>query len=274
MKKIFKFLLNTIPRPILIRLSIVARPILAFLLKGNRFTDPIDGKSFRMFLPYGYGNQRNNVLSPSTLSLERHRLLWLYLQNETDFFQSELVSDYNPNRIKLRNAEMNSVLKVLHFAPEQEFYKRFKKQTNIDYTTTDLLSPLADIKADICNLPFADNTYDIIFCNHVLEHIPDDTKAMQELYRVLKPGGMGIFQIPQDLNRAMTFSDNSITDQKERATIFGQYDHVRIYGRDYFDKLRSTGFKVIEEDYTNKIASELVKKYCLSKGEIIPVCYK
>ena len=110
MKKIFKFILNTIPRPILIRLSIVARPILAFLLKGNRFNDPIDGKSFRMFLPYGYGNQRNNVLSPSTLSLERHRLLWLYLQNETDFFQSELVSDSpisKAKRIKLLQDNFN-----------------------------------------------------------------------------------------------------------------------------------------------------------------------
>jgi SAM-dependent methyltransferase len=256
MKKIFKFILNTIPRPILIRLSIVVRPILAFLLKGNTFTDPIDGKSFRMFLPYGYGNQRNNVLSPSTLSLERHRLLWLYLQNETDFFTS------------------NDKKKVLHFAPEQEFYKRFKKQTNIDYTTTDLFSPLADVKADICNLPFEDNAYDFILCNHVLEHIPDDTKAMQELYRVLKPSGMGIFQIPQDLSRATTFSDDTIVDQKERAKIFGQYDHVRVYGRDYFDKLRSIGFKVIEEDYTNKIKPELVEKYCLAKGEIIPVCFK
>ena len=281
MKTIFKFILNTIPRPILIPLSIVVRPILAFLLKGNTFTDPIDGKSFRMFLPYGYGTQRNNVLSPSTLSLERHRLLWLYLQNETDFFQSELVSNSpvtKNNRIKLRDAETSrsfgTTLKVLHFAPEQEFYKRFKKQINIDYTTTDLLSPLADVKADICNLPFEDNTYDIIFCNHVLEHIPDDTKAMQELYRVLKPGGMGIFQIPQDLSRATTFSDDTIVDQKERSKIFGQYDHVRIYGRDYFDKLRSIGFKVIEEDYTNKIAPELVKKYCLAKGEIIPVCFK
>jgi predicted SAM-dependent methyltransferase len=277
MKKIFKFILNTIPRPILIRLSIVVRPVLAFLLKGNRFTDPIDGKSFRMFLPYGYGNQRNNVLSPSTLSLERHRLLWLYLQNETDFFQSELDSDSSnkqPKSIKLRDTETSSVLKVLHFAPEQEFYKRFKKQTNIDYTTTDLLSPLADVKADICNLPFEDNQYDIIFCNHVLEHIPEDTKAMQELYRVLKPGGMGIFQIPQDLSRATTFSDDSIVDQKERAKIFGQYDHVRVYGRDYFNKLRSIGFKVIEEDYTSKLAPELVEKYCLAKGEIIPVCFK
>ena len=277
MKKIFKLILNTIPRPILIRLSIVVRPILAFLLKGSRFTDPIDGKSFRMFLPYGYGNQRNNVLSPSTLSLERHRLLWLYLQNETDFFQSELDSDSSnrqPKSIKLRDTETSSVLKVLHFAPEQEFYKRFKKQTNIDYTTTDLLSPLADVKADICNLPFEDNQYDIIFCNHVLEHIPDDTKAMQELYRVLKPGGMGIFQIPQDLSRATTFSDDTIVDQKERAKIFGQYDHVRVYGRDYFDKLRSIGFKVIEEDYTSKLSPELVEKYCLAKGEIIPICFK
>ncbi|CAM3890968.1 class I SAM-dependent methyltransferase [Flavobacterium sinopsychrotolerans] len=277
MKKLFKLILNTIPRPLLIRLSYVARPIIAFSLRGTNFTDPIDGKSFKSMLPYGYETQRNNVLSPSTLSLERHRLLWLYLNEETDFFKSELVSDSsftNTKRIKLRDAETNSALKVLHFAPEQAFYKLFRNQKNLDYTTTDLFSPLADVKADICNLPFEDNQYDVILCNHVLEHIPDDTKAMQELYRVLKPGGMAILQIPQDLSRATTFADDSITDQKERAKIFGQYDHVRIYGRDYFDKLRSIGFKVIEEDYTNKIAPELVEKYCLAKGEIIPVCFK
>ena len=256
MKNIFKFILNTIPRPLLIRLSYIARPILAFILKGNKYTDPIDGKSFNQFLPYGYGTQRNNVLSPSTLSLERHRLLWLFLNTETDFFISKTKK------------------KVLHFAPEQAFYKRFRNQKNLDYTTTDLLSPLADVKADICNLPFDDNSYDIIFCNHVLEHIPDDTKAMKELFRVLKPGGMGVFQIPQDLSRATTFSDDTITDQKERSKIFGQYDHVRIYGLDYFDKLRSIGFTVVEEDYTKKISPELVDKYCLAKGEIIPVCFK
>ena len=235
-------------------MSYLARPILAFFLKGDKFTDPIDGKSFKMFLPYGYGNQRNNVLSPSTLSLERHRLLWLYLNNETDFFTAKK--------------------KVLHFAPEQAFYKLFRNQKNLEYTTTDLLSPLADVKADICNLPFEDNAYDVILCNHVLEHIPDDTKAMKEIFRVLKTYGMAILQIPQDLNRATTFADDSITNQKERAKIFGQYDHVRIYGRDYFDKLRSIGFTVIEEDYTNKISPELVEKYCLAKGEIIPVCFK
>ncbi|MBP0904485.1 class I SAM-dependent methyltransferase [Mariniflexile gromovii] len=256
MKRIFKIILNSIPRPLLIRLSYIIRPVLAFILKGNTFTDPIDGKSFKSFLPYGYGKQRNNVLSPSTLSLERHRLLWLYLKNETKFFNSK------------------ETLKVLHFAPEQCFLKRFKKLKNLDYTTTDLLSPIADVKADICNLPFTDNTYDVILCNHVLEHIPDDTKAMQELYRVMKVGGMGIFQIPQDLNRAITFEDNTITDKKERAKIFGQYDHVRVYGRDYFDKLRSVGFKVEEVDYTSKLSEVDITKYCLAKGEIIPVVYK
>ena len=158
-------------------------------------------------------------------------------------------------------------------APEQCFLKRFKK-LNHDYTTADLYSPIADVKADITALPFEDDSFDVIFCNHVLEHIPDDTKAMQELHRVLKKGGMGIFQIPQDLKRATTFEDDSITDPKERAKIFGQYDYVRVYGRDYFDKLRSIGFKVKEVDYTKDISAELVDKYRLAKGEILPVVFK
>ena len=246
--------MNTIPRPILIKLSYWAKPFIAFWLKGNTYTDPIDGKSFRKFLSYGYEKQRKNALSPSTLSLERHRLLWLYLKEETDFFTAPK--------------------KVLHMAPEQCFLSIFKKQKNIDYTTADLYSPIADVKADILNLPFDDNSFDVVFCNHVLEHISDDIKAMQELYRVLKPNGMGIFQVPQDLYRTTTFEDNSITDKKERTKIFGQYDHVRIYGRDYFDKLRSIGFKVEEVDYTKKIAPEMVEQFCLAKGEILPVCFK
>ncbi len=254
MSKIFKFFLNLIPRPVLIKLSYLIRPILAFSLRGKTYEDPIDGKQFKKFLPYGYESPRENVLSPSTLSLERHRLLWLFLKNDTNFFTKNH--------------------KVLHFAPEQAFYKRFKKLNNIEYTTTDLNSPLADVKADICNLPFKDNSFDIIFCNHVLEHIPDDTKAMQELYRILKPGGWGIFQIPQDLNRATTFEDNTITDKKERAKIFGQYDHVRIYGRDYFNKLRNIGFKVSEIDYTNQMSPEHLNRYRLAKGEIIPLVKK
>jgi len=223
-------------------------------MKGNKYTDPIDGKKFKSFLPYGYESPRENVLSPSTLSLERHRLFWLYLKNETDFFTAPL--------------------KVLHFAPEQVFYKYFRKLDNLDYVTTDLNSPLADIKADICNLPFENDSFDVIFCNHVLEHIPDDTKAMQELYRILRKGGWGIFQIPQDLNRVETFEDDSITDKKERAKIFGQYDHVRIYGRDYFNKLREIGFKVEEIDYTATLSAEEIERFRLAKGEIIPLAKK
>lgn len=254
MARLFKFFLNLFPRPLLIRLSYIIRPILALILRGKTYTDPIDGKRFKTFLPYGYSKQRPNILSPSTLSLERHRLFWLYLKNETSFFSSPL--------------------KALHFAPEQCFLKRFRALKHIDYTTTDLESPIADVKADICNLPFEDNSYDVIFCNHVLEHIPDDTKAMQELYRIMKPGGWGIFQIPQDLNREVTFEDNSITDKNERTKIFGQYDHVRVYGRDYFDKLRSVGFKVEEVDYTSKYTDKEIDTYRLAKGEIIPVVYK
>ena len=254
--KIFKSILNTIPRPWLIKVSYLVRPIIAFSLKGDRFTDPIDGKNFRKFLPYGYGKQRENALSPSTLSLERHRLMWLFLRDETTFFTSE------------------KKLKTLHIAPEQCFLDIFRKQENLEYTTSDLESPIADVKADICDLPFKDNSFDVVFCNHVLEHITDDKKAMQELFRVMKRGGFGIFQIPQDLSRETTFEDNSITDKKERAKIFGQYDHVRIYGKDYFDKLRSIGFKVDEIDYTQKISSEKLERFCLMKNEILPVCYK
>ena len=254
MKKIFKFFLNLIPRPLLIKVSYLVRPMLSIYYSGKRYEDPIDGKTFRSFLPYGYENPRENVLSPSTLSLERHRLLWLYLKNKSNFFKESL--------------------KVLHFAPEQAFYKRFKNLKNLDYTTTDLNSPLADIRADICNLPFENDSFDVILCNHVLEHIPDDTKAMQELYRILKPGGWGVFQIPQDLSRPETFEDHSITDKKERARIFGQYDHVRIYGRDYFNKLRSIGFKVDEIDLTAKMSKEDIEKFRLAQGEIIPLVKK
>lgn len=251
---LFKKILNTIPRPILIKMSIWAKPFVDLALRGNRFTDPINEKSYRKFLPYGYEIIRENVLSPGTLSLERHRLLWLWLKNETVFLDQEI--------------------NVLHFAPEQAFYQRFRINKNWNYTTTDLNSPIADVKADICNLPFPDNEFDLIICNHVLEHIPDDTKAMQEIYRVLKPKGTAILQVPYEKNRETTFEDGSITDPQERRRIFGQYDHVRVYGMDYFDKLKRIGFKVNPVDYTSKLSSEEIEKFRLPEGELIPVVVK
>ena len=230
------------------------RPFVAFFLRGSTYTDPIDGKSYRRFLPYGYAKVRENVLAPGTLSLERHRLFWLYLKNETTFFSAPL--------------------RVLHFAPEQAFVQKFKKQKNLTYTTTDLNSPIADVKADICDLPFKDNSFDFIICNHVLEHIPDDTKAMQELYRVLAPAGTAIVQVPYDAKREITFEDNTITDQSERTRIFGQYDHLRVYGMDYFKKLSSVGFNVNALDYTSGISSNDIERYRLCRGELLPVCKK
>jgi len=250
----FKKILNLVPRPILIKVSGLLMPFLDWYYRGDKFTDPINGKSYRKFLPYGYVKIRENVLSPGTLSLERHRLLWLYLQKYTHFF--------------------HQLSTVLHVAPEQAFYKRFKKQLNLDYITTDLHSPLADVKADITNLPFNDNEFDVIFCNHVLEHIPDDEEAMRELYRVMKPGGWGIFQIPLDVNREKTFQDDSITDPQKRSEIFGQYDHVRVYGWDYFNKLVEAGFLVHKIDITKALTDEEIEKYRLVKGEVLPVVSK
>ena len=254
MNKLIKLILNTFSRTFLIKISFVFQPILGLFLKGNQFTDPIDGKSFSTFLPYGYNNLRKNALSPSTFSLERHRLLWLYLKNETGFFDKKI--------------------KLLHFAPEQAFYKRFKKLSNIQYDTIDINSPLAMIKADICDLPIKDNTYDFILCNHVLEHILDDNKAISELHRVLKKDGVGIFQVPIDMKKEFTFQDDSITDKKERNKIFGQYDHVRVYGKDYFTKLKNAGFKVEEVDYTKNLSKDEICRFSIVKGEIIPVCTK
>ena len=248
-----KTLLNLVPRPWLIQLSIWFRPLIKLYFKGNQFTDPIDGSSYRKFLPYGYQNLRQNALCPGTLSLERHRLLWLYLDRKTNF--------------------LTDAIRVLHVAPEQVFYKKFKFFSHWDYTTTDLHSPLADVKADICALPFEDNTYDFILCNHVLEHIPNDFKAMEELYRVLKPGGTAILQVPLEEGRKNTFEDDSITDQQERTRIFGQYDHVRVYGQDYYNRLQEVGFKAIPVDFIKEVTEIDIQRFALP-NERIPVVTK
>ena len=180
--------------------------------------------------------------------------MWLYLQNETQFFTEKL--------------------KVLHIAPEQEFLRRFKKMDNLDYTSADLFSPIVDVKADILDLPFADNSFDVIICNHVLEHIVEDRKAMSELYRVMKPGGWGILQVPMKNSLEKTYEDFTITDPKERQKHFGQYDHVRWYGMDYFDRLRSVGFQAEINFYSQIFSESDTKKFGLNRNEILPVVSK
>ena len=250
-----KWLLNFFPRAFLIRMSLIFQPILRIYFHGNKFIDPIDGSRYRKFLPYGYGEQlRPNALCPGTLSLERHRLLWLYLERETSLLKEKI--------------------KVLHVAPEQVFYKLFKRYKHWDYTTTDLHSPLADVVADLCDLPFENHSYDLILCNHVLEHIPDDLKAMSELYRVLKRGGTLIAQVPMNSNIDKTYEDKSITDPKERARLFGQYDHLRVYGQDYYLKLESVGFSSKNIQLQKILTTEEINRYALPKKEQIPVMLK
>ena len=253
MSALFRFALLLFPRPLLIRVSQWLYPLLDLWYRGKGFTDPINGKSYRKLLPYGYQKQRPNVLSPGTLSLERHRLLWLYFDRETDFF--------------------NLAADVLHIAPEQAFVKRFRQLNHRSYITSDLHSPLADVQADICNLPFSDQQFDWVVCNHVLEHIPNDKIAMQEIYRVLKPGGTAILQVPLRLDQN-TFEDDRITDPKERAQVFGQYDHVRIYGKDYQNRLKQVGFTVKMLAYAEQLTLEEQTRYAVPANEIIPVCTK
>ncbi len=250
MKRIISFILRNVPRKYIQRVSGFSLKALGLLYRGTNVYCPINGKGYRKFLPYGRVNPRPNALCPDTLSLERHRLIWLYLKNRTNFFTTKL--------------------KILHVAPEQCFMDYFEELHQESYITADIESPLAKVKMDVHAIPFADNSFDVTFCNHVMEHVDDDIKAMSELYRILKPGGWGIIQVPffppiPD----ETYENTDITTPKEREKVFGQDDHVRLYGKDYPDRLRSAGFTVKEENYVNEIPKEWISKYALPKDEII-----
>ena len=124
------------------------------------------------------------------------------------------------------------------------------------------------------NLPFDDNSFDVIMCNHVLEHVQDDRKVMSEFFRVMNKGGWGIFQVPIDYNRKETFDDPSITDPKEREKHYWQDDHLRLYGLDYGKILSEAGFEVVEDAFVKELDPKLVERYALPKDEIIYFCKK
>jgi SAM-dependent methyltransferase len=120
---------------------------------------------------------------------------------------------------------------------------------NLDYITADLESPLADVKLDVQAMPFGEQEFDVVICNHVLEHVPDDRKAIGEVFRVLKPGGFAVMQVPTNYDMEMTYEDPSITDPAEREKHFRQKDHFRLYGRDYINRLTGAGFVISEDNY-------------------------
>lgn len=256
MKKIYKFLLNKLPRPLLIRLSYIFRLFAPFLYKGNKVECPVCERKFSKFLSYGSDiAHRENVLCPYDLTLERHRLMWLYLKRETNFFS-------------------NQKIEVLHIAPEQCFYDKFKKQSNLNYLTGDLVSPLADLHFDLHHIPLEDKKFDVVFCNHVLEHVDDAMQCMKELNRVLKIGGWGIMQVPQDFSRDETYEDKNITSPEDREKHYWQKDHVRLFGKDYPDWLKKAGFEVQEYKPSEHFDATFIAKNRLMEKEILYIAKK
>jgi len=255
MKYLIALLIRFVPRKYLQLFSGIGLKTVGFFYKGNKVECPICQSHYRKFLPYGRINPRPNALCPNCLSLERHRLIWLYLTEKTNFFTAPL--------------------DVLHIAPEPCFMKRFEKQHGDKYITADIESPLAKVKMDIHQIPFGENHFDVVLCNHVLEHVQDDIKAMSEIYRVLKPGGWAIMQVPffspvPDI----TFEDMSITHPREREKIFGQDDHVRKFGLDYPARIERAGLKSEASSFASMLPDSTSQRLGLQKGEVLYIGHK
>ncbi|MBO5217334.1 MAG: class I SAM-dependent methyltransferase [Alistipes sp.] len=251
MKWLVKILLKIFPRSFLQRVAGWGVPLLGLFYVGRGKECPICGCRRRKFLPYGYVTQRENALCPKCLSLERHRMIWLYLKEHTDLF------DLRPQ--------------LLHIAPEVALMKPLRRiYTEVPerYQTADLESPLADMHFDIQHIPLQSESCEVIFCNHILEHVEDDGVALAELYRIMRPGGWGIILSPVDIEREHTFEDDSVSDPAERTRLFGQYDHRRVYGRDYVERLAAAGFEVEDIDFSEQLSEGAVNLYALSKEHL------
>lgn len=219
----------------------------SMLYRGNQIHCNCCNSSFSRYLPPFQE-------CPGCGSQARQRLMLLYLKNKTDFFSKQH--------------------QLLHFAPENSLEKIFRQSANIEYLSADLDSHRAMAKIDMTNIQYSENSFSVILCSHVLEHIPEDIKAMKELYRVLSNDGWAILQVPLDNNRESTFEDFSITSPEERQKYFGRFDHCRLYGRDYKDRLTEAGFEVTVDDYVRTFSAADVEKYGLEDWEDVYFCKK
>lgn len=211
---------------------------------GTRHEDPICGRSFHRFAPGP--RQRPQAYCPGCGSAERHRVLYLFLRRNTDIFE-------RPAR-------------VLHVAPEAGIAARLQEAPTVDYVSTDLDPAAAMVTADLTDLPFDDGSFDFVLCNHVLEHVPDDVAAMRELRRVVARDGLAVMQHPIDARRPDTFEDWSVTAPAERERVFFQRDHVRIYGRDFADRLHIAGFsRVARTKLQDDLPPGEIERYCLAQ---------
>ena len=198
-------------------------------------------------------NVRQNAQCPWCWSQERHRLLTLYLRQRTSVFEQPT--------------------DVLHIAPEEGVRMALKRSKTVRSVGVDLDSPLADRKMDLRRLDLPDDSFDVVICSHVLEHIQEDREAMAELYRVLRPGGFALVLVPYLEYEAATREDPTVIDPAERQRLFGQSDHVRFYGQDIVDRLASVGFDVRIERFGDTLPPEVMTRYALNRDPIF-VCTK
>jgi SAM-dependent methyltransferase len=218
------------------------------VFSGNARYCPVCGASARKFRKFGV-MMRDDAMCYHCGSLERHRFAWLYFQNKTNLFNCK------PK-------------KMLHVAPEACFESQLSQLIGDGYLTADLQHPNAMVKMDIMDIQYPDETFDVIYCSHVLEHVDDDRKAMREFHRVLKKDGWAILLVP--ILGDETFEDPAITDPIEREKIYGQKDHVRKYGPDYVNRLRDAGFTVTVTSVSDMFKPEEAKRIGLApiSGEI------
>ncbi len=236
--------------------------------KTMELPDRTRGKSFECcfckhrckisdLLPMGV--QGRLVVCPNCRSFDRERNVFLFLKDHTNLFSG-------------------SNLRLLHFAPEKNLADQIAAQHNIKYITADLDGNRADEKQDITQLTHGDDSFDAIICVHVLEHVPDDNNAMREMLRVLRPGGWALILVPIKKGLDKTLEDLSVTDPDERARLYGQSDHVRYYGKDFYDKLHHAGFQVSVYPFDSIISASQYTQYeqftrddmCLARKPILP----
>lgn len=188
---------------------------------------------------------RPDARCPRCGALERHRLLWLFLRD-----------DFGLERLRGH---------LLHVAPEVVFERKFMALPNLDYVRGDLAPQRPGIRRlDVTAIDFPDDAFDLIVINHVLEHVPDDRRAIAELRRVLRPTGVAIMQHPREETMVETYEDDSIIAKADRRKHFGQADHVRVYGRDFFDRLRAGGFNVETRRYADEVSRRDRERFALA----------
>ena len=248
MRKILKSIYSAILSPrSRIAIKIDVMKLFSIFYYGHNFSCNCCNKNFRKFIPKGTVKVRENAVCPYCMSLERTRLLQFYLKNETSIFKGGK--------------------SVLHFAPEHTLLKQLKKINHLLYIPCDIDPNMGEYEVDITNIPFPENTFDFIICLHVLGFVNNEEKAVEEMKRVLKPGGTAIIMTLIDWNLKTTHESPDIVTEAQRLKHYTEPDALRLHGADFKEKLMSFGINAEQIDYRQKLGLEICQKFSLGNGE-------